>query len=96
MLNSVKRLQILIDEELDEALALEARRTSTSKAELIRRYVCDQLVDVRSKEDPVLAMAGDATSFQVMSALRIGEALALTGDFTVAGSSSCGPTNPRG
>jgi hypothetical protein len=40
---TMKRLQILIEEELDEALAREARRSRTSKAALIRRYVREQL-----------------------------------------------------
>ena len=40
---SVKRLQIMIEEELDDALALEARRERTSKAALIRRYVRERL-----------------------------------------------------
>jgi hypothetical protein len=39
----MKRLQILIDEDLDEALEREARRTGGSKAGLIRRYVRDRL-----------------------------------------------------
>ena len=36
---SVKRLQIMIDEELDDALARQARKEGASKAALIRRYV---------------------------------------------------------
>ena len=39
----MRRLQIYIDEELDDALAVEAARRSTSKAFLIRRYVADGL-----------------------------------------------------
>jgi Ribbon-helix-helix protein, copG family len=39
----MRRLQIYIDEELDEALAVEAARTRTSKAALIREYVADRL-----------------------------------------------------
>ena len=34
----MKRLQIMIDEELDEALEREARSTGTLKAALIRTY----------------------------------------------------------
>ena len=34
----MKRLQILIEEELDEALERRAREEGTSKAALIRRY----------------------------------------------------------
>lgn len=39
----MKRLQIYIDEELDEALAARAQREGTSKAGLIREYVADRL-----------------------------------------------------
>ena len=39
----MKRLQIYIDEALDEALAAEAARTRTSKAALIRRFVAERL-----------------------------------------------------
>jgi hypothetical protein len=39
----MKRLQIMIDEDLDDALAVEARRERTSRAALIRRYVRDRL-----------------------------------------------------
>jgi hypothetical protein len=35
----VKRLQIMIEEELDAELALQAAREGVSKAALIRRYV---------------------------------------------------------
>jgi hypothetical protein len=42
-MGGVKRLQIMIEEELDDALATEARRERTSKAALIRRYVRDRL-----------------------------------------------------
>jgi hypothetical protein len=40
---SMKRLQILIDEDLDEALERQARTERTSKAALIRRYVRDRV-----------------------------------------------------
>ncbi len=39
----MKRLQIYVDEELDEALAARAQREGTSKAGLIREYVADRL-----------------------------------------------------
>jgi len=42
-MSDVKRLQIMIEEELDDLLALEAHRDGTSKAALIRRYVRDRL-----------------------------------------------------
>jgi hypothetical protein len=39
----VKRLQISIEEEMDEVLAIEAGRRKTSKAALIREFVRDRL-----------------------------------------------------
>lgn len=39
----MKRLQIYMEEDLDEALAVEAARTRTSKAALIREYVAERL-----------------------------------------------------
>lgn len=52
----VKRLQIYIEEEVDQALGAEARRKHTSKAALIREYVADRL-PVR-RLDPVDAFIG--------------------------------------
>lgn len=40
---SVKRLQIMIEEELDDALERKAREEGTSKAALIRQYVGERL-----------------------------------------------------
>jgi hypothetical protein len=60
-MSSVKRLQIMIEEDLDEALGREARKERTSKAALIRRYVRERL---RPKslppieEDPLWKLAG--------------------------------------
>ncbi len=62
---TVKRLQIMIEEDLDDALALEAHRERTSKAALIRRYVRDRLKPEPLPplhEDPLwkfVGMAGD-------------------------------------
>lgn len=47
MMYDVRRLQIYIEEELDDQLALEAARSGTSKAALVRaavgaRYRCDR------------------------------------------------------
>jgi len=39
----VKRLQIYIDDDLYEALAVEASRAHTSKAALIRRFLGERL-----------------------------------------------------
>lgn len=54
----MKRLQIMIDVDLDEALAVEARRTNTSKAELIRRYVRESLGSSSDSRDRLKAMIG--------------------------------------
>lgn len=55
----MKRLQIMIDEDLDEALGLLALRERTSKAALIRRYV-RQRVDALPPldADPIAQMIG--------------------------------------
>jgi hypothetical protein len=53
----VRRLQINIDEELDEALAVEATRSRASKAALIREFVRDRL-GTRG-DDPMAKLIGD-------------------------------------
>ena len=40
---AVKRLQIMIEEDLDDALAHQAMKEGVSKAALIRRYVGERL-----------------------------------------------------
>jgi Ribbon-helix-helix protein, copG family len=55
----MKRLQISIDEDLDDALAVEAVRRKTSKAALIREFVCDRLGGRTPGEDPMAALIGD-------------------------------------
>jgi plasmid stability protein len=55
---SVKRLQILIDEDLDEALQLEAARLGRSKASLIRDWVRERLGGGK-RRDPLDALVGD-------------------------------------
>ena len=52
----MKRLQIYIEEELDEALAVEAARKKVSKAALIRQFVAEQLG--KPKRDPIDALLG--------------------------------------
>jgi len=52
----VKRLQIYIEEEVDWALGVEARRRCKSKAALIREYVADRLR--MPSQDPVDAFIG--------------------------------------
>ena len=55
----MKRLQILIDEELDEALERLAVREGTSKAALIRQFVRQRLATLPSLEtDPLWQMVG--------------------------------------
>lgn len=52
----MKRLQIYIEEEVDQALGVEARRQRKSKAALIREYVADRLR--MHGPDPVDAFIG--------------------------------------
>ncbi|MEX2457896.1 MAG: CopG family transcriptional regulator [Actinomycetota bacterium] len=55
----MKRLQISIEEDLDDALAVEAVRRRTSKAALIRELV-RQWIGGRSPEaDPMRSLIGD-------------------------------------
>jgi len=42
-MGGVKRLQIMIEEELDAELGLQAAREGVSKAALVRRYVRESL-----------------------------------------------------
>lgn len=55
----MKRLQISIDEDLDDALAAEAVRRSTSKAALIREFVRDRLGPRRQAADLMDTLVGD-------------------------------------
>jgi len=60
MLRTMKRLQILIEEDLDEALEREARRTGASKAALIRELVRERLSKLPPLEsDPLLQTLGE-------------------------------------
>lgn len=55
----MKRLQIMIDEELDEALERRAREQGTSKAALIRLYVGKHVRPLPPiQEDPLWEMVG--------------------------------------
>jgi len=56
---AVKRLQISIEEELDDALAVEAARRRTSKAALIREFVRERLGGAKPGSDPMAALIGD-------------------------------------
>jgi hypothetical protein len=51
---SMRRLQIMIDEDLDEALAHQAREEHTSKAALIRRYVRERIKPLPQIEEDAL------------------------------------------
>ena len=56
---AVKRLQISIDVELDDALAAEAAKKGVSKAALIREYVRDRLVHGQQRaRDPLDDLLG--------------------------------------
>jgi hypothetical protein len=55
----MKRLQIMIEEELDEALEEQARKEHVSKAALIRRYVRERLRPLPPfEEDPLWDLVG--------------------------------------
>jgi len=54
----VRRLQISIDEDLDEALAVEAARRHISRAALIRELVRQHIAPARQR-DPFAALIGD-------------------------------------
>lgn len=55
----MKRLQIMIEEELDAALERQALAEGTSKAALIRRYVGERLKPLPPLEqDPIWEIAG--------------------------------------
>ena len=58
-MRGVKRLQIMIEEELDAALALKAVEEGVSKAALIRRYVAERLRPLPPlEEDPLWQIKG--------------------------------------
>lgn len=54
----MKRLQIYIEEDQDEALEVEAARRGTSKAALIREFVDERLARPRSGNDPLDDLVG--------------------------------------
>jgi hypothetical protein len=55
----MRRLQIMIDEDLDEALAQQAREERTSKAALIRLYVRERIKPLPPiEEDPLWELVG--------------------------------------
>ena len=54
----MKRLQIYIENELDEALAIQAVRQGTSKAALIRQFVAEKLGSKPPDDDPLDSLVG--------------------------------------
>ena len=55
----VKRLQIMIEEDLDAALARQASEEGVSKAALIRRYVGERLRPLPPlADDPLSGLVG--------------------------------------
>jgi hypothetical protein len=55
----MKRLQVMIEEDLDAVLAREASREGTSKAALIRKFVRERLKALPPPEaDPLWQMTG--------------------------------------
>jgi len=58
----MRRLQIYIDEDLDEALAQRARRERRSKAALIREAVRRSVGEVGPPEDPFARWIGGSDS----------------------------------
>ena len=57
---AVKRLQIMIDEDLDGILQRMARQERTSKAALIRRFVRERVQPLPPiQDDPIWAMVDD-------------------------------------
>jgi hypothetical protein len=58
-MSSVKRLQIMIEEDLDAALGRQAAEEGVSKAALIRRYVAERLRPLPPlEEDPLWQLVG--------------------------------------
>jgi hypothetical protein len=56
---AVKRLQIMIDEDVDAALARQAAEEGVSKAALIRRYVGERLRPLPPlRDDPLWELVG--------------------------------------
>ncbi len=53
----MKRLQIMIEEDLDDLLGRQARAEGCSKAALVRRYVRERL-HLPTSDDPLRGMAG--------------------------------------
>ena len=71
---NVKRLQIMIEEELDAELGRQAAAEGVSKAALIRRYVRDRLRPLPPlHEDPLWELFGMIKSGRSDDSQRIDE-----------------------
>jgi hypothetical protein len=55
--SAVKRLQIMIEKDLDDLLGRQARAEGCSKAALVRRYVRERL-RISAGDDSLRGMAG--------------------------------------
>jgi len=56
----LKRVQLMLDEDLDEAVSLEARRRRVSKSEVVRSILREQLIPSLPplEEDPLWKFIG--------------------------------------
>jgi hypothetical protein len=73
-MSGVKRLQIMIEEELDAELGIQAAREGVSKAALIRRYVGERLRPLPPLEqDPLSEIVGIIKGGSPDDSLRIDE-----------------------
>lgn len=55
----MRRIQIYIEEDIDDALAQEANRSGTSKAALIREFVGERIRPMAApQEDPISSIIG--------------------------------------
>ena len=70
----VKRLQIMIEEDLDAALGVQAAREGVSKAALIRRYVGERLrPPVAIEDDPLWGIVGMIKGGSPDDSMRVNE-----------------------
>jgi hypothetical protein len=70
----VKRLQIMIEEDLDAALGRQAALEGVSKAALIRRYVGERLRPLPPlEEDPLWSLVGMVRGGRSDDSLRVNE-----------------------
>jgi hypothetical protein len=70
----VNRLQFMIEEDLDEALAQAAREEGVSKSALIRRYIRERLKPLPPlREDPLWELIGTDGIGEPDDSLRVDE-----------------------